>query len=86
MMQCGWKPSKVTFINIHSALSPLSVPELGKQVHALMLKDGVSESITLENALLSCYAKSGVMEYCENIFARMHNRRDGMSWNSMLAG
>ncbi|XP_020277153.1 putative pentatricopeptide repeat-containing protein At5g09950 [Asparagus officinalis] len=86
MMRRGWTPNKVTLINVLSALSPLSVLELGKQVHALVLKRSISDNNTIDNALISCYAKSGDMDSSEQIFTRMYNRRDGMSWNSMLAG
>ncbi|XP_073107105.1 putative pentatricopeptide repeat-containing protein At5g09950 [Elaeis guineensis] len=86
MMRNGWKPNRVTFMNIFAVLSPLSVLELGRQVHALVLKHGVSEDSAVENALLSCYAKSGEIDDCERLFFKMSDRRDDVSWNSMVAG
>ncbi|AQK61700.1 Shaggy-related protein kinase kappa, partial [Zea mays] len=70
MMRGGLIPNKVTFINLLAALSPLSV-----------LEDNV-----VDNALISCYAKSGDMDSCEHLFTNMSDRRDAISWNSMISG
>ncbi|KAG2598747.1 putative pentatricopeptide repeat-containing protein At5g09950 [Panicum virgatum] len=86
MMRGGLIPNKVTFVNLLSALSPLSVLELGKQVHALVLKHGIAEDNAVDNALISCYAKSGEMDSCEHLFSKMSSRRDAVSWNSMISG
>ncbi|TKW15133.1 hypothetical protein SEVIR_5G216500v4 [Setaria viridis] len=86
MMRGGLTPNKVTFVNLLAALSPLSVLELGKQVHAVVLKHGVTEDNAVDNALISCYAKSGEMDSCEHLFSKMSGRRDAVSWNSMISG
>ncbi|KAF8696765.1 hypothetical protein HU200_036398 [Digitaria exilis] len=86
MMKGGWTPNKVTFVNLLAALSPLSVLELGKQVHAVVLKHGVTEDNAVDNALISCYAKSGETDSCEHLFSKMSSRRDAVSWNSMISG
>ncbi|XP_077233410.1 tetratricopeptide repeat (TPR)-like superfamily protein [Tasmannia lanceolata] len=86
MLRAGWGPNRVTFINILAALSSLSFLELGRQVHALVLKYCVSSDNAVENALLSCYAKCGEMDECERVFLKMSDRRDEVSWNSMISG
>ncbi|CAO2165385.1 unnamed protein product [Urochloa humidicola] len=86
MMRGGLTPNKVTFVNLLAALSPLSVLELGKQVHAVVLKHGVTEDNAVDNALISCYAKSGDIDSCEHLFSKMSGRRDAVSWNSMISG
>ncbi|KAK3161170.1 hypothetical protein QOZ80_1BG0073240 [Eleusine coracana subsp. coracana] len=86
MMRSGLTPNKVTFVNLLAALSPLSVLEMGKQVHAMVLKHGITEDNAVDNALISCYAKSGDMNSCEHLFSKMSGRRDAVSWNSMIAG
>ncbi|KAJ4966353.1 hypothetical protein NE237_018202 [Protea cynaroides] len=86
MMQSGWSLNRVTFINILAAVSSLSIHELGQQVHALALKYCVADDTAVENAFLSCYAKCGEMDDCEKIFARMFERRDEVSWNTMISG
>ncbi|KAK1601643.1 hypothetical protein QYE76_026945 [Lolium multiflorum] len=86
MMRSGLAPNKVTFVNLLAALSPLSVLELGKQVHAVVLKHGAIGDNAVDNALMSCYAKSGDMDSCEQLFSEMSGRRDAVSWNSMISG
>ncbi|KAK7299813.1 hypothetical protein RJT34_10641 [Clitoria ternatea] len=86
MMQAGWKLNRVTFINILAAVSSLSLLEMGHQIHALILKYSVSDDNTIENALLAFYGKCERMEDCEIIFSRMSERRDEVSWNSMISG
>ncbi|CAK8539040.1 unnamed protein product [Lathyrus sativus] len=86
MMQAGWRLNRVTFINILAAVSSLSVLGLGRQIHALILKYSVADDNAIENALLAFYGKCEQMEDCEVIFSRMSERRDEVSWNSMISG
>lgn len=86
MMQTGWRLNRVTFLNVLAAVSSLSLLELGYQIHALILKYSVSNDNAIENALLACYGKCGQMDDCEKIFCRMSERRDDVSWNSMISG
>ncbi|GAB4851923.1 Putative pentatricopeptide repeat-containing protein At5g09950 [Ancistrocladus abbreviatus] len=86
MMQSRWILNRVTFINILSAISSLSLHEVGRQVHALVLKYCAGDDTAIENALISCYGKFGGMDDCEEIFCRMFDRRDEVSWNSMISG
>ncbi|XP_043697639.1 putative pentatricopeptide repeat-containing protein At5g09950 [Telopea speciosissima] len=86
MMRAGWSPNRVTFINILAAVSSLSIHELCQQVHALALKYCVADDTAIENAFLSCYGKCGEMDDCGKIFSSMSERRDEVSWNSMIAG
>lgn len=86
MMQAGWRPNRVTFINILAAVSSLSVLGLGRQIHALILKYSIADDNAIENALLAFYGKCEQMEDCEIIFSRMSERRDEVSWNSMISG
>ncbi|KAI5000757.1 hypothetical protein ZWY2020_010716 [Hordeum vulgare] len=86
MMRSGLAPNKVTFVNLLATLSPSSVLELEKQVHAVVLKHGAIEDTAVDNALMSCYGKSGDMDSCEQLFSEISGRRDAVSWNSMISG
>ncbi|XP_020590888.1 putative pentatricopeptide repeat-containing protein At5g09950 [Phalaenopsis equestris] len=86
MMQNGWKPNRVTFVNLIAALTPCSALEFGKELHCLAEKCGMSDDTAVENGFLSLYSKSGDMESTECLFARMFYRRDDVSWNTMVAG
>ncbi|CAI0383515.1 unnamed protein product [Linum tenue] len=86
MMRAGWNPNRVTFINILTAVSFLSLNELTPQIHVMLLKRHMADDLALENGLLASYGKCGEMNDCEKIFLRMSNRRDEVSWNSMISG
>lgn len=86
MMRVGWCPNRVTFINILAVVSSLSVGKLGHQIHAQVIKSDVADDTATENALLACYGKCGEMDACEKIFSRMSEKKDDVSWNSMISG
>lgn len=86
MMRAGWSLNRVTFINILAAVSSLSLHQLGQQIHGLALKYCVANDTTIENALMACYGKCEEIDECEKIFSRMSERRDEVSWNSMISG
>ncbi|PON56686.1 DYW domain containing protein [Parasponia andersonii] len=86
MMQLGWTLNRVTFINILGAVSSLSLGKLVQQIHAVVLKYPVANDCAIENALLACYGKCGEIDDCEKIFSGMSERRDEISWNSMISG
>ncbi|KAL6521023.1 hypothetical protein OROGR_017592 [Orobanche gracilis] len=85
MMQAGWSPNGVTFINILSAVASLTNPELTHQIHALVLKHRLMDDNAVKNSLLTCYGKCGEIDDCGKIFFRMAER-DEVSWNSMISG
>ncbi|KAK1392459.1 putative pentatricopeptide repeat-containing protein [Heracleum sosnowskyi] len=86
MMLDGWRPNDITFINTLASVSSHTSCELGKQIHALVIKCALMNDTAIENAFLSFYGKCGAIEECENIFSGMSDRRDDMSWNSMISG
>lgn len=86
MMQFGLTLNRVTFINIIAAVSSLSHCKLGEQIHTLVLKYHLANDCVVENALMAFYGKCGAIDKCEKIFSGMDERRDEVSWNSMISG
>ncbi|XP_038694889.1 putative pentatricopeptide repeat-containing protein At5g09950 [Tripterygium wilfordii] len=86
MMRAGWSLNKVTFINVLAAVSSLSLCELSHQIHTLLLKHDMVNDSAIENALITSYGKCGKMDQCEKIFSRMAERREEVSWSSMVSG
>ncbi|XVF21152.1 hypothetical protein REPUB_Repub12eG0066000 [Reevesia pubescens] len=86
MTRNGWVPNRITFINILAAVSSLSLSKLSHQIHSLVIKNHLANDGSIENALLTCYGKCGEMDECQKIFSRMSERRDEVSWNSMISG
>nr|VDD04574.1 unnamed protein product [Brassica oleracea] len=85
-LRAGQRLNRITFSSVLSAVSSLSFGELGKQIHALALKYSITDEATIENALIACYGKCEEMEECDKIFSRMSERRDDVTWNSMISG
>ena len=86
MIREGWDPNKITFINILSASSSLSMVNQGRQVHTLVVKHGLTEEVAVENAMIFFYARSRWISASEDLFSAMSDRRDNLSWNSMVNG
>ncbi|KAF5175204.1 Pentatricopeptide repeat [Thalictrum thalictroides] len=86
MLRAGWSLNRVTFLNLLTAVSSLSILELGRQVHALVLKYCLEDDNAVANVLISFYGKCGEMDDCEKIFANMDERRDEVTWNSLISG
>ncbi|XP_051130439.1 putative pentatricopeptide repeat-containing protein At5g09950 [Andrographis paniculata] len=85
MTRAGWSPNSITFINVLTAAAALPCIELTRQTHALVLKHRLTDEISVNNSLLTCYGKCGEISDCERIFDRMSGRDDA-SWNSMISG
>ncbi|XP_058099339.1 pentatricopeptide repeat-containing protein At4g13650-like isoform X2 [Magnolia sinica] len=74
-----------TFASVLRAIGILSALEDGKQTHALILKTGYASNVTVENGLVSMYARCGAIDDSRQVFLSM-NEPDLVSWNSLLAG
>lgn len=81
----GFKPDKVTMASLLLACSHLSVLELGKWVHAYIIKENIELDVVLGTALIDMYAKCGCIEIMSQVFCQMPER-DVMSWTSIIWG
>ncbi|KAL0295030.1 UNVERIFIED_CONTAM: Pentatricopeptide repeat-containing protein, chloroplastic [Sesamum calycinum] len=74
-------PSTYTFV---AALQACEELLSGMQIHALVLKSGLSSDRYVANALLVMYSKCSRIDDATRVFEDMGDR-DNVSWNSMLA-
>jgi pentatricopeptide repeat protein len=88
MHQAGIRPEQFAFSSVIMAIASLSSSsplEQGKHVHAYIVKTGFELNVTVNNALVTMYAKCGNIEFAARVFNKMP-RRDVISWTGMITG
>ncbi|KAM0934720.1 putative tetratricopeptide-like helical domain superfamily [Dioscorea sansibarensis] len=83
LLSSGVSPDPFSFsLSLTAAARASSLPA-GSQLHALILKTGLSLNLYLQNVLIGFYSKCGLHKAARQVFDRMPVR-DSVSWNSML--
>ncbi|XP_068657248.1 pentatricopeptide repeat-containing protein At3g49710 [Aristolochia californica] len=86
MQRAGHCPDDCSFVCVISACSNLSSPAQGRQLHSLAIKSEIpTNRISVDNALIAMYSKSGNLEAAKKLFTRMI-QKNAVSFNSMIAG
>ncbi|KAK7303480.1 hypothetical protein RJT34_14387 [Clitoria ternatea] len=73
-----------TFTAVLRACSLLLASELGKQVHAQMVKTGADSGTVSKTALVDLYSKCGSLDESLRVFEEM-GHRDVVAWNALLS-
>ncbi|CAA7056951.1 unnamed protein product [Microthlaspi erraticum] len=77
--------SSHTFTPVLGACALLSYPETGRQVHALMIKQGAETGTISKTALINMYSKYGYLADSVTVFESVEDK-DVVSWNALLSG
>ncbi|CAH8281093.1 unnamed protein product [Arabidopsis lyrata] len=77
--------SSHTFTPVLGACALLSYPETGRQVHALMIKQGAETGTISKTALINMYSKYGHLVDSVRVFESVEEK-DVVSWNALLSG
>ncbi|XP_059074204.1 putative pentatricopeptide repeat-containing protein At1g68930 [Cryptomeria japonica] len=85
MQMEGVKPDQLTLASVLSACANLAALKVGKQIHAHTLASGFLSHLSVGNALVTTYAKSGCIEDAHQVFNAM-SERDLVSWTAMIGG
>ncbi|POO00223.1 DYW domain containing protein [Trema orientale] len=80
----GLKPCQYIFSGAITSCAVLGALEHGRQLHALLISLGHDSSLGAGNALITMYARCGVVEAAKRVFLTMLHV-DLVSWNSMIA-
>lgn len=80
------KPDSVTLVSVISACAKLCYLQLGRQVHGLAAKIGMSHDTIVGTGLLDMYSKCGCWHWSYSIFKEMAGKRSLVTWNSLIAG
>ncbi|CAL4934679.1 unnamed protein product [Urochloa decumbens] len=81
-------PSEKNEFVTTSVLSAVSVPSallMGVQVHGLVVKDGLVGFVSVENSLVTLYAKAEYMEAALQVF-KSSKERNSITWSAMITG
>ncbi|XP_038985571.1 pentatricopeptide repeat-containing protein At2g33680-like [Phoenix dactylifera] len=85
MLQDGLKPNHFTFACALTASTKLTSSEIGKSLHAAIIKTGLEEDTFIGSALIDMYSKCGSMKSAVNYFTRT-SKHDLILWNALLSG
>ncbi|CAD6264694.1 unnamed protein product [Miscanthus lutarioriparius] len=83
MKDAGFSANQGTLTSVLRACTGMVMLEVGRQVHAHVLK--YDRNLILHNALLDMYCKCGSLEDVDALFHRMP-QRDVISWSTMISG
>lgn len=79
------KPNEFTYIGLLQACTSLEALEIGKSMHARVIKDGYSANAYLTSALIDLYSKFGKIRRAEAVFDAS-TTKDFICWSSMING
>ncbi|GJV21678.1 pentatricopeptide repeat-containing protein [Tanacetum coccineum] len=84
MIKEGPQPNSYTLAAILSVSSSLASLDHGKQIHARAIKSEYTPSVSVSNALINMYAKSGNISNAKHVFDMISCLKDTVSWTSMV--
>ncbi|KAF8733797.1 hypothetical protein HU200_014644 [Digitaria exilis] len=85
VLSSGQIPGKITLSSVLLACANLCSLEMGKMVHAKIVKLGIEDDIFLGTALSDMYAKSGDLDSSKTIFYQMPEKNN-ITWTAMVQG
>ncbi|XP_012569407.3 pentatricopeptide repeat-containing protein At3g53360, mitochondrial [Cicer arietinum] len=85
MMRSGQFPDQLTFGSIIKACYIAGDIDLGRQLHAHVVKSWFGRHLISQNALISMYTSFGQIAHASNVFT-MISTKDLISWGSMITG
>lgn len=84
MIRNGPKPNSYTLAALLSASSSLASLIHGKQIHASAIRTGKASSVSVNNALITMYARAGSIDHARRVFNLIQRDKDTVSWTSMI--
>ncbi|KAL8514458.1 hypothetical protein ACS0TY_013536 [Phlomoides rotata] len=84
MKSSGLEPCDYAFSGAITSCAVLAALEQGRQLHCQLIQLGFDSSLSAGNALITMYARSGVLDASYAVFLSMPCL-DSVSWNAMIA-
>ncbi|RAL45875.1 unnamed protein product [Cuscuta campestris] len=82
----GTAPNEVSLTGVLSACAQSGEFEFAKSLHGFVEKVGMAWIISVNNALLDCYARSGNLGIARLVFERIPGKKSIISWICMITG
>lgn len=82
----GFVPNCYTFTSLVAACANIAALNCGQQLHGRIYRRGFNKNVELANALIDMYAKCGDVPGSERVFGEIEERRNLVSWTSMMIG
>ncbi|KAH7652697.1 TPR-like protein [Dioscorea alata] len=84
MVNKGPKPNNYTLAAVLTVCSSSAMLDHGKQIHSRAIKSRGGLSVSVCNALITMYAKSGNLPAARRVFDQIRFGREPISWTSMI--
>ncbi|OWM75552.1 pentatricopeptide repeat-containing protein At3g49170, chloroplastic [Punica granatum] len=82
----GMGPDAYTFASLLSGAASVGAISKGELIHGRIVKSGLHFNECVCNALISMYSKCGNVEAAFRVFDRMGDKKNVISWTSMIMG
>ncbi|KAI5400838.1 pentatricopeptide repeat-containing protein At2g22070 [Lathyrus oleraceus] len=84
MITDGTRPNSYTLAAVLSVFSSLASLDHGKQLHATAIRLEEVSSVSVGNALITMYSRSGCIKDARKVFNQICTERDTLTWTSMI--
>ncbi|KAK8582790.1 hypothetical protein V6N13_069558 [Hibiscus sabdariffa] len=85
MIELGIEPHSTIFTGLLKSLLDPSVLEVGKQLHSLVIRIGLSSNVSVITAISNMYVKCGALERAKLVFDQMVER-NAVCWTGLMMG
>lgn len=84
MLIAGYECDNVTMLTVLQACTEHGSLDLGRQIHQLILKLGITKDLYIINALINMYGNNGMLRSSCDLFESI-STKDVALWNSMIS-
>ncbi|CAI9115180.1 OLC1v1016018C1 [Oldenlandia corymbosa var. corymbosa] len=85
MQDQGIRSDNIGFASVITACAGIQVLNQGRQIHAQSITSGCSLDLSVNNALVSLYARCGEVKDAYSVFEK-NSYKDNISWNALISG